>query len=62
MKKAIIAALIGIATISATPVSIAASAKKYVLDEKCYKIQLARGTAESQARVLCMRPEGYVGN
>lgn len=61
MKKAIIAALIGIATMSAASVTTAAP-KKYVLDEKCYKIQLARGTAESQARVMCMRPEGYVGN
>lgn len=61
MKKVIIAALIGIATLSAASVT-AAPAKKYVLDEKCYKIQLARGTAESQARVMCMRPEGYVGN
>lgn len=60
MKKAMIAVLIGLASIA--NISVAAPAKKYVLDEKCYKIQLARGTAESQARVMCMRPEGYVGN
>lgn len=62
MKKAIIAALIGIATLSTTACSSTAPLKKYVMDQKCFEMHRARGTADSQARGMCMRPEGYVGN
>lgn len=48
--------------LGASTVAVANSNSGYVLDQACYKMHLARGTAESQARVMCMRPKGYTGN